>query len=92
MPTSRKRTGRTGGGIVTEQAVALYLEGLAIKPGKHYERHQVSRRLAQELRVDVLLPCLLDSEPCFLLAVMNEEPYRQTWHELKSALEESIRE
>lgn len=87
MPTTRKRVGRAGGGIVTEQAVALYREGLAIKPGKNYERHVASRKLAEELRVDVCLPCLLDSEPCFLLAVMDETPYRATWRELKAQLE-----
>lgn len=87
MPTNRRRVGRTGGGIVTDKAVALYREGIAIKPSKNYERHVASRKLAEELRVDVCLPCLLDSEPVFLLAVMDEGPYRATWHELKAQLE-----
>ena len=87
MPTNRRRVGRAGGSVVTDAAVRLYRQGIAIEPGKYHDRHVVSRVLAEELRAETLLPCLLDDAPCFLLAVPDEEPYRQTWHDLKAELE-----
>ena len=90
MPTNRRRVGRTGGSVVTARAVELYREGIAIKPSKNHERHVASRKLVEELRADVCLPCLLDDAPCFLLAVMDEGPYRETWHELKAELAAAV--
>ena len=95
MPTNRKRTGRTGGGIVTEKAVQMYREGLAMPRGTTPERQQRwahSRNLHAELRVDTSLPDLLEPSPVFLLAVPDEAPYRESWADLKAALEARLEE
>ena len=104
MPTNRRRVGRTGGSVVTAAAVKMYRRGVSLTAGRWKcirstkqcnhdtcdEHRTLSFALAEELRADPLLPCLLDSEPVFLLAVDDETPFRETWHELKSELEAAV--
>ena len=93
MPTNRKRVGRTGAGIVTERAVQLYREGVAMPARTHAQqqaRWDKCRQLHTELRLDSLLPWLLDDEPRFLFAVPDETPYRATWAELKAELDAAV--
>jgi hypothetical protein len=88
VPTNRKRVGRVGGSVVTDRAVSIYRNGLAERDRQ--KRNQASFALAEELRVDVCLPCLLERSPCFLLAVMDEGPYRETWAEIKAELDAAV--
>ena len=91
MPTTRTRVSRhSGGGAITPRAVELYREGVACTgQARRFERYELSRQLHQALGVSVLLPCLLEDRPEFLLAVQDETPYRLQWHEIKSQLEEA---
>jgi hypothetical protein len=100
----KKKDGNVSGGRVTERAVTMYKRGVELTPGrwacvrspkqcKHDtcdEHRTLSFALAAELRVDSLLPCLLDPEPVFLLAVPDERPYRKAWAELKAELDAAV--
>ena len=89
----RKREHVGSGGQVTPEAVRIYREGVACTgQARRFERYALSRQLRAELGADVLLPCLLEREPVFLLAVMDEAPYRRQWAELKAELEEAAHE
>jgi hypothetical protein len=98
------RSDTVSSGAVTPRAVELYRRGVALTPGRWAcvrspkqcthdtcdEHRTISFALADELRADSLLPCLLDAEPIFLLRVADERPYRAVWSELKAELDAAV--